>query len=152
MNFNPTPETDETAIELTPLIDVVFLLLIFFMISTTFTKETALRINLPEGGNVAAQNEPFVVEVQVGQQSQYALQTSEDATAQPLVNSNRATLLRALSAYRDRSSVVVLVRADRLASHEAVIKVLDVAQELNMTNITFATKQATGGDTAPDAQ
>lgn len=151
MNFNPSPEIDETAIELTPLIDVVFLLLIFFMISTTFTKETALRINLPEGGTVAAQSEPFMVEVQVGQQSQYAIQTSEEATAQPLVNSNRATLLRALSAYRERPGVVVLVRADRLASHEAVIKVLDVAQELNMTNITFATKQSADGDSAPEA-
>ncbi len=149
MNFNPSPEIDETAIELTPLIDVVFLLLIFFMISTTFTKETALRINLPEGGTAAVQSEPFMVEVQVGQQSQYAIQTSEEATAQPLVNSNRATLLRALSAYRERPGVVVLVRADRLASHEAVIKVLDVAQELNMTNITFATKQAVDGDAAP---
>jgi biopolymer transport protein ExbD len=46
-----------------------------------------------------------------------------------------------LSAYKDRESVLLVVRADRLATHEAVIKVLDVAQELDMTNITFATKQ-----------
>ncbi|HAU68321.1 MAG TPA: biopolymer transporter ExbD [Gammaproteobacteria bacterium] len=141
MNFNANQEQDETAIELTPLIDVVFLLLIFFMISTTFTKETALRINLPEGGSEAAQNEPFTVEVQVGQQSQYAIQTSDTPNAQSLVNSNRDTLIRALSAYKDRESVLLVVRADRLATHEAVIKVLDVAQELDMTNITFATKQ-----------
>ena len=141
MNFNANQEQDETAIELTPLIDVVFLLLIFFMISTTFTKETALRINLPEGGSEVAQNEPFTVEVQVGQQSQYAIQTSDTPNAQSLVNSNRDTLIRALSAYKDRESVLLVVRADRLATHEAVIKVLDVAQELDMTNITFATKQ-----------
>ncbi len=142
MNFNTNQEQDETAIELTPLIDVVFLLLIFFMISTTFTKETALSINLPESNGEAAQQQPFTLEVQVGQQSQYAIQTSSDTSATALVNSNRDTLRRALSEYQDQEQLVLLVRADRLATHEAVIKVLDVAQELNMTNITFATEQA----------
>ena len=66
MNFNTAQEQDETGIDLTPLIDVVFLLLIFFMISTTFTKETSLKINLPESNGEATAEQPMSVEVQVG--------------------------------------------------------------------------------------
>jgi biopolymer transport protein ExbD len=145
MNFNTEQEQDETAIELTPLIDVVFLLLIFFMISTTFTKETALKISLPESAGGAPASEPFTLEIQIGQNSQYAIQSSDQASAQSLVNSNRDTLVRALADYAQRPQLLLIVRADRLATHESVIKVLDVAQELDMTNITFATKQTDVG-------
>ena len=137
MNFNSEQVPDETNIELTPLIDVVFLLLIFFMISTTFTKETALKINLPESSSGATDTQPLSIEVQIGPQSQYAIQTSDQAEASALVNNNRDTLRRALAEFQSREGVVLVIRADRLAPHEAVIKVLDVAQELSMTNITF---------------
>jgi biopolymer transport protein ExbD len=76
MNFGHSDEQDETGIELTPLIDVVFLLLIFFMISTTFTKETALKINLPESTGDATSQLPLSVEVQIGAESQYAIATA----------------------------------------------------------------------------
>jgi len=138
---NSQDQQDETNIELTPLIDVVFLLLIFFMISTTFTKETALKINLPEANGDATAQQPQSLEVQVGEQSQYALQATDDASARQLINSNRDTLKRALNDYADQEKLLLIIRADQKATHEAVIKVLDVAQELGMTNITFATKQ-----------
>jgi len=99
MNFGHSDEQDETSIELTPLIDVVFLLLIFFMISTTFTKETSLKINLPEStGETVAE-------------------------------------------FQSQQQLLLIIRADRKAPHEAVIRVMDVAQELGLTNVTFATKQ-----------
>ena len=142
MNFgNPQVEQDETSIELTPLIDVVFLLLIFFMISTTFTKETALRINLPEAAGDSKAEPPQSVEVHVGASSEYAVAADGSGAAQPLINSNRDTLLRALQPYRDNERLLVIIRADKSAKHESVIRVLDVAQELGLSNITFATKQ-----------
>lgn len=142
MNFSRTDqEADETGIELTPLIDVVFLLLIFFMISTTFTKETVLRINLPEAAGDNSVEPPQSVEVQVGASSEYAIVSQGDGVAQPLINSNRETLLLALQDYRNDDRLLVVVRADKNAKHEAVIRVLDVAQELGLSNITFATKQ-----------
>jgi len=141
MNFGNSQEQDETNIELTPLIDVVFLLLIFFMISTTFTKETTLKINLPEANGESVAQEPQSLEVQVGAQSQYALQATGDTKARELINSNRDTLKRALDDYKDQEKLLLIIRADQKATHEAVIKVLDVAQELGLTNITFATKQ-----------
>ncbi|MEO0369322.1 MAG: biopolymer transporter ExbD, partial [Pseudomonadota bacterium] len=133
-------------IELTPLIDVVFLLLIFFMISTTFTKETTLKINLPEADGASAPVEPFSLEVQVGSESQYAIQSSEEPAARALVDSQRDTLYRALSEFAERDNILMIIRADKSATHEAVIRVLDVAQQLEMTNITFATKQSATGD------
>jgi len=143
MNFGASEEQDETGIELTPLIDVVFLLLIFFMISTTFTKETALKINLPEANGEVSAEQPVSVEVQVGAQSEYAITSSSEKSARQLINSNRETLKNALSEFENQEKILLIVRADKKATHDAVIKVLDVAQELGLTNITFATKQFT---------
>ena len=78
MNFGSSQEQDETAIELTPLIDVVFLLLIFFMISTTFTKETSLQINLPEASGEEGIEQPKSIEVQVSADAEYAIARSFD--------------------------------------------------------------------------
>ncbi len=142
MNFGAqNNDQDETGIELTPLIDVVFLLLIFFMISTTFTKETALKINLPESTGDQNAAVPASVEVQIGAESQYAISEGSDGAAQALINSNRETLKRALSPFSTQEQLLLIIRADRKAPHDAVIRVMDVAQELGLTNITFATKQ-----------
>jgi len=141
MNFGSHQDQDETGIELTPLIDVVFLLLIFFMISTTFTKETSLKINLPESSGEQIAEQPLSIEVQIGAESEYAIAASTDGVAQPLINSNRDTLKRALSQFQKQANLLLIIRADRKAPHESVIKVMDVAQELGLTNITFATKQ-----------
>ena len=143
MNFGNSQEQDETAIELTPLIDVVFLLLIFFMISTTFTKETSLRINLPESSSEAGIAQPKSVEVQVSADAQYAISRASDGVAKELINSSRETLTRALSEFKNNEGLLLIIRADKKATHESVINVLDVAQELGLTNITFATKQVT---------
>lgn len=142
MNFGTSNEQDETAIELTPLIDVVFLLLIFFMISTTFTKETKLKINLPAASGDAEVEQLSTLEVQVSEGSEYAISTNQDATGRALINSNRATLLKALSEYQETDNLLLIIRADRKAPHDAVIRVLDVAQQLGLSNVTFATKQA----------
>jgi len=143
MNFNPKHEQDETAIELTPLIDVVFLLLIFFMISTTFTKETSLKINLPDAKQEPKKTkQPPRVEIHIGAESEYAIGAEGDGKAKALINSNRETLVRGLSEFKNNKKLLLVIRADKNAPHQAVVKVLDVAQQLGMTNVTFATKQA----------
>lgn len=141
MNFGAPDQQDETAIELTPLIDVVFLLLIFFMISTTFTKETTLKINLPEATGDQAVKKPESVEIVISANSEYAILGEKDKTAKVLIDSNRKTLVRVLEQYRGKDNLLLVVRADKKATHEAVIKVLDVAQDLGLTNLTFATKK-----------
>lgn len=141
MNFGGhNNQEDETNIELTPLIDVVFLLLIFFMISTTFTKETSLKINLPESDGEQTAVEIRNVEVQISEKSQYAMAVDNDS-AKVLINSSRDTLKRALEPFQDEEKLLLIIRADQKAPHESVIKVMDVAQELGLTNLTFATKK-----------
>lgn len=142
MNFGTSTEQDETGIELTPLIDVVFLLLIFFMISTTFTKETQLKINLPAAASDSVISQPKTLEVQVSANSDYAVSTDQDSAGSVLINSNRETLLKALSEYQDIDNLLLVIRADQKAPHDAVIRVLDVAQQVGLSNVTFATKQA----------
>lgn len=143
MNFNPSnQDQDETGIELTPLIDVVFLLLIFFMISTTFTKETKLKIKLPEAVNQSElESQPTMVEVHVSAESDYAVTNVESGEVSPLINANQETLENALRKFNDKEQVVLLIRADEKATHQAVIRILDVANKLNLTNISFATRQ-----------
>ena len=111
------------------------------MISTTFTKETKLQINLPESSSDQNAIEPSSVEVHVGADSEYAIASDADAVARVLINSNRETLVNALTEFSDRDDLLLIIRADKKATHDDVIKVLDVAQELGLTNITFATKQ-----------
>ena len=143
MNFGKREEIDETAIELTPLIDVVFLLLIFFMISTSFTKETKLKINLPASSGDSNVEQPRSLEVQVSEGAEYAISSDANPNGSVLINTNRDTLAKALREHANGSSeLLLIIRADRKAPHEAVIKVLDVAQEVGLANVTFATKQS----------
>ena len=140
-------EHDDTQIELTPLIDVVFLLLIFFMVSTTFTRESSLQIDLPEASENTEQTEdPMVVEVLVSKSSEYAIRAPGDSSPRALLNSERATLLRAMTEYRD-SDTLLVIRADRLAPHESVIQVMDIARILGITRLSFSARQVEeGGD------
>lgn len=147
MKFRDAYGEDELQLNITPLIDVVFLLLIFFMVSTTFSKETQLRIKLPEASETAEQVEqPRFVEIQISADGQYAVQSSTEATAKPLVNTSQETLLRAIELAADGDKDIdVAIRADRKTPHESVIRAMDAARRLGLTRITFVTQRA-----APD--
>jgi len=100
---NEDNNQDESLIELTPLIDVVFLLLIFFMVTTTFSEESELKINLPESEqNTEKVTSPEMVEVYINQSSGYAVKEPEGKSPQLLVNNSRETLYRALKPYSGR--------------------------------------------------
>jgi len=115
--------------------------LIFFMISTTCTKETKLKINLPAATGDSVVEEIKNLEVHISAESEYAIASDQQGGARALINSNRETLLRALQEFKDKPDLLLIIRADKKATHDAVIKVLDVAQQVGLTNITFATKQ-----------
>lgn len=146
MKFSDSENQEESLIEMTPLIDVVFLLLIFFMVTTTFSKESSLKINLPESAQTDQKaNTPNIVEVFVTEASGYAVKGPRQSAPQSLVNGARTTLLRAMQDYSDNAdeSLLVVIRADKLATHEAVVQVMDVSQQLGLNRITFATQKAT---------
>ena len=126
-------------VEVTPLIDVVFLLLIFFMVSTTFIRDAALAVDLPEAEGVRMDREAGDIEVRVGAAGDYAV------NGKPLTRNGPQTLLRALrDAQRDTqtasSDARVVVAADAAARHDAVVHVLDAAKRLGLTRIRILTQ------------
>jgi len=127
----------EANVELTPLIDVVFLLLIFFMVSTTFIRETQLKINLPESSGELQEVEKGTIEIVVDRLGDYAVND------RLLVNSEKATLVRALREVQDpdRPSPLVVITADAMAAHQAVVRAMDAAGTVGLTRVSITTQQ-----------
>lgn len=130
--------TEEPDVNLTPLIDVVFLLLIFFMVSTTFNKETELSIELPEANGEVREVENKTIEIGIGRDGTYSVNNEQ------LVKSDIATLKRAIQqAVGDRQDPPLLIIADGKTTHQSVISAMDAVRQLGYTHLTFATKQST---------
>lgn len=134
MNF-PRPQSEEIAINLTPLIDVVFLLLIFFMVSTTFTKETQLKVDLPQATtDQVAQIE--MLEIIIKADGSFAI---NDKT---LVNAQPKTLRAALLKESDGDLATPLkISADASTPHQAVITAMDVAANLGFSQLSLTTRE-----------
>ena len=129
-------KTGEVEINLTPLIDVVFLLLIFFMISTTFIQENRLQIQLPEA-SPQAQAPSAELEVVIDAQGNYFVNGNK------LVNSDASTVADALQQLRPQpDSNKLLISADAATEHQHVIKVMDVAGQLGFEQINMMTRPA----------
>lgn len=126
---------EEFDLNLTPLIDVVFLLLIFFMVTTTFDKETELKIELPQASGEQKKAKQ-VVEISIDSKSRFYVDQKE------VVNSGLETIKKAIKqAAGDRQSPPLLISADGQATHQSVITVLDAAGQLGFVNITFAASE-----------
>jgi len=135
MNFRHRKKRN-LEISITPMIDVVFLLLIFFMVTTTFNKNTALQITLPESGSKELAPRKLLV-LSIDSKSQYYL------NEQPLADNKLSTLTRSLaSVFKDEEQALV-INADALAPYQAVVHALDIAGRVGFVQITFATQQAT---------
>ncbi len=127
----------EENINLTPLIDVVFLLLIFFMVSTTFTKETHLEINLPE-----ASVEPVAVDSVTGVDIVVSARGAYTVNGQALVNQQAVTLQRALkSLAQSGTDKPLTITADANSSHQAVVRAMDVAGQVGWSQLRITTRQ-----------
>ena len=120
-----------SAVELTPLIDVVLLLLIFFTVSTTFLRQRALAVALPE----AATASPAAVRL--------ALVVEVDASGETLVDgrrlANAGALVDALAAEHEAGRPLLLA-ADRDARHHAVVRVLDAARRAGFVDVQLAAR------------
>lgn len=122
-------------VELTPLIDVVFLLLIFFMVSTTFIRETQLKIDLPEAAGELQQVEDQVLEVSISRDGEYSI------NSQLLVNGKLETLIRGLQeAAGGDLKKRLIVTADANASHQAVVRAMDAAGQVGLSRISITTQ------------
>lgn len=127
----------EATIELTPLIDVVFLLLIFFMVSTTFVRETQVKLDLPEANGEPQAIEPGTIEIVIDRSGDYAVD------GRVLVNNDKSTLVRSLNEMRDpeSGSPRVVITADANAAHQSVVRAMDAAGSVGLTQISITTRQ-----------
>ena len=135
MNLQPG-EQDEPEVNLTPLIDVVFLLLIFFMVSTTFEQQSRIQIELPESTATPTETEDESLEIVIDAQGRYFIGERQ------VVNSELKTLKAAISkAVNGREPLTVIIRADASTPHQAVITALDATSQLGLTQISLATSK-----------
>lgn len=138
MNLQPG-DTDEPEVNLTPLIDVVFLLLIFFMVSTTFEHQSRIQVELPEASAEPTTPEAESLEIIVDAQGRYFIGEEQ------VVNTQLKTLMGAITkVIGDRTDMPVIVRADANAPHQSVVTVLDATSQLGLTKISLATTKSTG--------
>lgn len=135
MKFRRRRKGDST-INLTPLIDVVFLLLIFFMVSTTFTRETRLEIALPEASGEPSELPPQSIEITVSREGHYHV------NGRTLANGDVTTLVKALEfESKGDSNLPVTITADANAAHQSVVTAMDAAGRLGFSRLNIATQQ-----------
>jgi biopolymer transport protein ExbD len=136
MNFRPRPK-EEPEINLIPFIDVLLVVLIFLMLSTTYSKFTELQLKLPVADTEAQRDYPKELIVAVSSDGRYVVNKSvlEGKSVEAL----SAALTASAPAGRE---TVVIISADATASHQSVITVMEAARRSGLTQITFATQSA----------
>ena len=137
MNLRPR-KREQPDINLTPLIDVVFLLLIFFMVTTTFDRHARLKVSLPEASAKATQQvkEPLVLSIDA--KGNYFINDRQ------VVNQTLDTLKQALrksigDEQTDMQDVALVLRADANTPHQAVVRAMDAAAQLGLSKLSIAT-------------
>lgn len=132
-----TKRDNEPELNLTPLIDVVFLLLIFFMVSTTFDHQSEISIELPESSGKAADTKQKIIEISIDHEGRYFVNQRR------IKDNDIATLMQALKIVRgDDKKPKLIISADKMTPHQYVVRAMDAARQVGLVHLTFATKQA----------
>jgi biopolymer transport protein ExbD len=135
MNFRPRGRA-KPELNLIPLIDVLIVLLIFLVLTTTFSHEAALHIHLPQASD-HAQSKANGIELSTDEEGYYSV--NGHAVSGNAVDSLKQALLEAAAGNKDP---LVTIRADKSARHQSVISALDAAGQLGFVHVTFATRAA----------
>jgi biopolymer transport protein ExbD len=130
---------EDPDLNITPLIDVVFLLLIFFMVSTTFKRESEIVIELPEAESGEAREMQRQIEIAIDAEGRYYVNEHE------VVNTKISTLMQAIKKVAgDNKEPVIIISGDAKAPHQSVMTVVDALQQLGFVHMTFATQKSSG--------
>ena len=135
MNFQRGREKEPLEINLVPLIDVMMVILIFLMITTTYSRYTELQINLPSADAERQPERQNEIAVLVNAQGQYVV--NRRPVAFRSVEQLAEELGRARGALKDP---VVIISADAIASHQSVVRVMEASRLAGLTQITFTTQ------------
>lgn len=141
MNFKQ-PGVEEPEINLIPFIDILLVIIIFLMLTTTYSRYSELQISLPVADAERLKEQPAEVVVGVASDGRYSL-NREPIEARSVEALTAA--LRAAAGTGDK--VVVIVSADALATHQSVVNVMDAARRAGLPQLTFATQLPNAGGT-----
>jgi biopolymer transport protein ExbD len=131
--------SEEVGVNLTPLIDVVFLLLIFFMVSTTFTRETQLSIDLPEATGVLREAQDKQIEILIDEAGSYRV------NGKGLVDDRMRTLQAAIyKIAAGDTTLPMIITADAQSSHQSVVRAMDAAGQMGFVHLSITTRQPSG--------
>lgn len=133
MNFHSKIVEEDVNINLTPLIDVVFLLLIFFMVSTTFDTTSQLKINLPEANQDQVSAPPQKLNLMIDARGNFFLNSRE------LTNNRSATLQAALERTMAGTKLPIVIQSDADSPVQSLVTAMDVVSRLGLTQISIAT-------------
>ena len=138
MNLRPGHKEETVEVNMTALIDVVFLLLIFFMVTTTFDRHARLKVSLPEASTKAVQQQDEPLVLSIDAKGNYFLNERQ------IVNQQLDTLKQALQKViaekkQDYKDVSLVLRADANTPHQAVVRAMDAASQLGMSKLSIAT-------------
>jgi len=135
MKFRKRSRNNDIAIELVPLVDVVLVLLLFFMVSTTFIRQSELKVELPEASATSQQTDDTVVEVAIGADGDYAV------NGRLLVDNQLSTLMRALrESVGEDTTKHLVINADSDARHQSVVRAMDAAGQLGLIHLSITTR------------
>ena len=139
MNFQ-RKKKEKLELSMTPMIDVVFLLLIFFMVTTTFSRKTEVKVKLPEAVGAEAEPYPKMVTLTIDVKGAYSLK-GEDNLPHVLINQSREALKQELVKLAEHSKdLPFVINADDNTPTKAVITALDIAGQAGFSHITFSTQ------------
>lgn len=139
MNFRRGKHAEETEMNLIPLIDVLLVIIIFLIVSATFSRTSELQINLPTAEANAPQDKPNVITVEVDASGRYMVNGKE------VSGENVVTLSSALvKAAGEDKEPTIIINADAKATHQSVINIMEASRLANYVHITFATQAGSG--------
>lgn len=143
MDFRKGTRRDDPDINLIPFIDVLLVILIFLMVTTTYSKFTALQITLPTADAEKAIEQPLEINVGVDAQGRYAIDNAQ-VGARDATNLAEELKSAANAKGQSRKDPVIIINADATAAHQSVINVLEAARLAGFEKVTFAA-QTSGG-------
>ena len=135
MNLSPQKHEDPD-VNLTPMIDVVFLLLLFFMVSTSFVRESSLKVDLPQatGQTMPQQIKPIDIVIKAD-----GTLTVNDTVVAEISSAELSSALQ--QAAGDNPDPHIIISADANAEYQNIVTAMDSAQQLGYTRLTLATRQ-----------
>ena len=135
MNFQRGRRHEELEMNLVPLIDVLLVIIIFLVVSATFSRTSELQINLPTAEANSPLDKPLVITVEVDASGRYMVNGNEVQGAE--ISAIASALTKAAG---DGKEPTIVINADAKATHQSVVNVMEASRQANYTHITFATQ------------